>query len=54
MSTPHFFIVSIADANRELAAYRKAQDDAQRQMQDIRAGVLGRKSPAQEQPQRQN
>ena len=43
----------IEDANRELAAYRKAQRDAQRQLQDIRAGVLGRKSPAQESSQRQ-
>ncbi|MGH9454711.1 MAG: tetratricopeptide repeat protein, partial [Terriglobia bacterium] len=55
---PHYLLSSayrrtgkIEDANRELAAYRRTQSDAERQLQDIRAGVLGRKSPAQEESQ---
>jgi tetratricopeptide (TPR) repeat protein len=35
------------DANRELTAYRQAQTTASQSMQGIRAGILGRKSPAQ-------
>ena len=35
------------DADRELLAYRKANDNARRNLQDIRSAVTGRETPAQ-------